>query len=126
MATVKSDVKINYYKLCLTEKLLIIKSCNDNWLLNKKSVVVSGSRHKYKLLLKGLKRNSRKNDTMDWVFLADCYIIYSGLMYMLIYLIYLHFCFLDTLKNISDDCRQHKTNSHILHVFLISKIYDDS
>ena len=45
------------------------------------------------------------------------YIIYSGLMHILIYLIYLHFCFLDTLKNIPDDCRQHETNSHITHAF---------
>ena len=52
MATVKRDVKINYSKLCLTEKLFVIKSSDDNRLLNEKSEVVSASRYKNKLLLK--------------------------------------------------------------------------
>ena len=35
-----------------------------NWLLNKNPDLVSICRHKNGLLLKGLKRNSRRNDTV--------------------------------------------------------------
>lgn len=56
MAIVKSDVKLNYRKLCLTEKLFIVTSFEDNRLLNKKSESVHILRHKNKLFLKILKK----------------------------------------------------------------------
>ena len=43
--------------LCLSEKLLIIESINDNDLLNKKSEFVSKCRHLNKFLLKNVKKS---------------------------------------------------------------------
>ena len=59
-----SHIKINFCKSCLTERLFIIKSFDNNRLLNKNSELVSTCRYKNDLLLKGLKRNSRRNDAV--------------------------------------------------------------
>ena len=64
-AIVKSATKIDCCKLCLTEKLFIIKSIDNDQLLNKKSELVNTCLHRNKLLLKSLKRNRSRNDTMD-------------------------------------------------------------
>ena len=64
-AIVRSATKIDCCKLCLTEKLFIIKSIDNDQLLNKKSELVNTCIHKNKLLLKSLKRNRCRNDTMD-------------------------------------------------------------
>ena len=64
-AIVRSATKIDCCKLCLTEKLFIIKSIHNDQLLNKKSELVNTCIHKNKLLLKSLKRNRCRNDTMD-------------------------------------------------------------
>ena len=56
-AIVRSATKIDCCKLCLTEKLFIIKSIDNDQLLNKKSELVNTCIHKNKLLLKSLKRN---------------------------------------------------------------------
>ena len=50
-------------KLYLTEKLF-----DNKQLLNKKSELVNTLRHKNNLLLKSLKRNRSRNDTMDSLF----------------------------------------------------------
>ena len=57
--------RIDCCKLCLTERLFIIESFDNNQLLNKKSELVNTCRHKNKLLLKSLKRNHNRNNTMD-------------------------------------------------------------
>ena len=64
VAKVFSDTKINFCKLCLTEKVFIINALNDSQLLNKKSELINTCRHQNKLLLKCLKRNKR-HDSMD-------------------------------------------------------------
>ena len=64
-AIVRSATKIDCCKLCLTEKLFIIKSIDNDQLLNKKSELVNTFIHKNKFLLKSLKRNRCRNDTMD-------------------------------------------------------------
>ena len=56
-AVSKCETRIDSCKLCLTEKLFIIKSFDNNQLLNKKSELVNTCRHKNKLLLKSLTRN---------------------------------------------------------------------
>ena len=63
-AVIRCEARIDYCKLCLTEKLFIIKSIDNNQLLNKKSELVNTCRHN-KLLLKSLKTNHSRNDTMD-------------------------------------------------------------
>lgn len=63
-AKVYSKTKIDYCKLCLTEKLFIINCFNDHRLLNKKSELVNSCRHRNKLLLKQFK-DKKRNDTMD-------------------------------------------------------------
>lgn len=65
MAVIKSEANINCCKLCLSEKLFIIKSFDNNQLLNKKSELVNTCRHKNKLLLKSLNKRRGRNDTMD-------------------------------------------------------------
>ena len=64
-AVIRCAVRIDCCKLCLTEKLFIIKSFDNNQLLNKKSELVNTCRHKNKLLLKSLKRNHSRHDTID-------------------------------------------------------------
>ena len=64
-AVIRCAARMDCCKLCLTEKLLIIKSFHNNQLLNKKSELVNTCRHKNKLLLKSLKRNRSRNDTTD-------------------------------------------------------------
>ena len=79
-AIVRSATKIDCCKLCLTEKLFIIKSIDNDQLLNKKSELVNTCIHKNKLLLKSLKRNRCRNDTMDWwFFLIEIIFIISSL-----------------------------------------------
>ena len=58
---IKSKVSSNYCKLCLTEKFYIIQYPDDNILFNRKSELLSKSRHQKILLLNNLKRN----DSMD-------------------------------------------------------------
>ena len=57
-----SDTKVNFCKLCLTEKVFIINALNDSQLLNKKSELINTCRHQNKLLLKFLKRNNKRDD----------------------------------------------------------------
>ena len=68
VAKVFSDTKINFCKLCSTEKLFIINALNDNQLLNKNSELINTCRHQNKLLLKCLKRNNKRHDNMDLKF----------------------------------------------------------
>ena len=56
-AVSKCETRIDSCKLCLTEKLFIIKSFDNYQLLNKKSELFNTCRHKNKLLLKSLTRN---------------------------------------------------------------------
>ena len=60
-----SDTKINFCKLCLTEKVFIIYALNDRRLLNKKPELINTCRHLSKSLPKYLKRNNRRYDSMD-------------------------------------------------------------
>ena len=62
---VAKDTKINFCKLCLTEKVFVINALNDSQLLNKKSELINTCRHQKKLLLKCLKRNDKRHDSMD-------------------------------------------------------------
>ena len=89
VAKVFSDTKINFCKLCLTEKVLIINALNDSQLLNKKSEFINTYCHQNKLLLKCLKGNNKRHDSMDWKF--NVYIILNS--YCDIYFL----CFLDIL-----------------------------
>ena len=52
---VNGKVKLNFYKLCLTEKYYIIKALTNPSLLNKGFEFVSNCQHKHKLLLKLMK-----------------------------------------------------------------------
>ena len=61
-AVIRCAAKINCFKLCLTEKLCIIKSFDNKQLLNKKSKLVNTCRNKNNLLLKNLKRNPGRSD----------------------------------------------------------------
>ena len=70
VAKVFSDTKINFCKLCLTEKVFIINALNDSQLLNKKSELINTCRHHNKLLLKCLKRHKKRHDSMDYKFNA--------------------------------------------------------
>ena len=65
VAKVFSDTKINFCKLCLTEKVFIINALNDSQLLNKKSELINTCRHQNNLLFKCLKRNNKRHDSMD-------------------------------------------------------------
>ena len=65
VAKVFSDTKINFCKLFSTEKLLIINALNDSQLLNKNSELINTCRHQNKLLLKCLKRNNKRHDSID-------------------------------------------------------------
>ena len=60
-----SDTKINFCKLCLTEKVFIINALNDSQLLNRKSELINTCRHQNKLLLKCFKRNNKRHDSID-------------------------------------------------------------
>ena len=60
-----SDRKINFCKLCLTEKVFITNALNDNQLLNKKSELINTCRDQNKILLKCLKRYNKRDDSMD-------------------------------------------------------------
>ena len=64
---VLSKTQLNFFKLCLSEKLYITKSLNDPTLLNKKSELVNTCPHQSKLLLKNFKKNrySDRSDTME-------------------------------------------------------------
>ena len=75
-SVIRCAASIDCCKLCLTEKLFIIKSFDNNRLLNKISELVNTCRHKNKLLLKSLRRNHSRNDTMDWVFSGKMIFIY--------------------------------------------------
>ena len=57
-AVIKCATRTDCCKLCLTEKLFIIKSFDNNQLLNKKSELVNTCRHKNKLLLKKIEKKS--------------------------------------------------------------------
>ena len=65
VAKVFSDTKINFCKLRLTEKVFIIDIINDRQLLNKKSELINTCRYQNKLVLKCLKRNNKRHDSMD-------------------------------------------------------------
>ena len=58
---VKSRTAGNYCKLCLTEKVYMVQSLHDKFLLNKKSELVNKCGHQNQLLL----RNVKRNYTMD-------------------------------------------------------------
>ena len=75
-AAIRCAARIDCCKLCLTEKLFIIKSFDNNQLSNKKSELFSTCRHKKKLSLKTLKRNRSRNDTMGWVSSGKMILIY--------------------------------------------------
>ena len=77
-AVIRWAARTDCCKLCLTEKLFIIRSFDNNQMLNKKSELVNTCRHKNKFLFKSLKRNHIRNDTMDWVFSGK--MIYIGLV----------------------------------------------
>ena len=49
VAKVSSDAKVNFCKLCLTEKVFIINALNDSQLLNKKPELINKCRHQNKL-----------------------------------------------------------------------------
>ena len=53
-AVIRSAARISCCKLCLTEELFVIKSFDNNQLLNKKSELVNTCKDKNKLLLKRL------------------------------------------------------------------------
>ena len=59
-----SDTNINFCKLCLTEKMFIMNALNGSQLLNKNSELINTCRHQNKLLLKCLKRNKKRHDSM--------------------------------------------------------------
>ena len=65
VAKVFSDTKIDFCKLCLAKKVFIINALNDSHSLNKKSELITTCHHLNKLLLKCLKRNNKRHDTMD-------------------------------------------------------------
>ena len=65
VAKVFSDTKINFCKLCLTEKVFIINALNDSQLLNQNSELINKCRHQDKLLLNCLKRDNKRHDGMD-------------------------------------------------------------
>ena len=65
VAKVFSDTEINFCKLCFTEKVFIINALNDSQLLYKKSELINTCCHQNKLLLKCLKRNNKRLDSMD-------------------------------------------------------------
>ena len=52
--TVHSQVRTNYCKLCLTEKLIIINSLDDPNILNSRSEFISKCRHQNKLMIKSV------------------------------------------------------------------------
>ena len=56
---VYSKATSSFYKLCLTEKLFILKTLGDDDCLNKKTEFINKCRHQNKLLLKNVK------DSMD-------------------------------------------------------------
>ena len=58
-----SETKIKFCKSCLTEKVFIINTLNDGQLLNKK--FISTCRRENKLLLKCLKKNNRRHDSVN-------------------------------------------------------------
>ena len=78
-ALIRCEARIDCCKLYLSEELFIIKSFDNNQLLNKQSELVNTCRDKNKLLLKSLKRNYSRNDTMEFFFLVKCY-LYIGLV----------------------------------------------
>ena len=59
-----SDIKINFCKLCLTEKMIMINALNNSQLLNKTPELINACRDQNKLLLKCLKRNNRRHEGM--------------------------------------------------------------
>ena len=65
VAKVFSDTKINFCKLCLTEKVFIINEFNDSQLLNRSSELINTCRHQNKLLPKCFKRKNKRHDSMD-------------------------------------------------------------
>ena len=65
VAKVFSNTKINFCKLCFTEKVFIINALNDSQSLSKKSELINTCRHQDKLLLKCLKRNNKRHDSID-------------------------------------------------------------
>ena len=56
---VPCKVKANYCKLCLTEKSFIIKSLDDEKLLNKRTEFISKCRHDNKLVIKNVCKDSK-------------------------------------------------------------------
>ena len=58
MSIVHGTPKGGVCKLCLTEKLWLLKHFNYKYLLNKKSEFISKCRHKNKLLVKSAKKSS--------------------------------------------------------------------
>ena len=67
MKRIKSKVSSNYCKLCLTEKFYIIQYPDDNILFNRKSELLSKTRHQKISLLNNLKRNDTMDDIVDFV-----------------------------------------------------------
>ena len=65
VAKVFSDTKINFCKLCLTEKVFIINALNESQLISRNSELINTCRHQNKLLLKCFKRYNKRHDSMD-------------------------------------------------------------
>ena len=57
--------KLTFINYVLTEKVFIINALNGSHFLNKTSELINTCRHQNKLLLKYLKRNNKRHDSMD-------------------------------------------------------------
>ena len=81
---VLSKTQLDVYKLCLPQKLYIIKSLNETNLLNKKAELVNACRYQRKLLLKSFKKDrySERSDTMGWYLVFDIFCFAFGLYYI--------------------------------------------
>ena len=115
--------QIDCCKRCLTEKLFIVKLFDNNQLLKKKSDLVNICRLKNKLLLKSLRRNHSRNNTLDWLFSGKMIFTYWLSLYIGLD-IYSNVCqflfFFRYIDMYTWWLCQAETNSCILQVYLIS------
>ena len=116
--------QIDRCKRCLTEKLFIVKLFDNNQLLKKKSDLVNTCRLKNKLLLKSLRRNHSRNNTLDWLFSGKMIFTYWLSLYIGLD-IYSNVCqylfFFRYIDMYTWWLCQAETNSCILQVYLISE-----
>lgn len=70
---INSRAKLNYCKLCLFEKLFLIKSLGDPRILKKKFQFVSKCCHYNKYLI----QNMTRSDSMDWCKVLYVYKLYK-------------------------------------------------